>query len=167
MKFSNDPLFVSRNATFSPCRRYRYSLDIVWNATLAMAAFIGLNPSTADEFQDDPTIRRCRGFAEREGCGGMRMLNLFAWRDTRPRKMKAAEAPIGTENNLVRLLEDVNGPQIACWGTHGLHLGRHQAMRALLRGLLCFGCNRDGTPKHPLYFRSKERLVPFGKGILA
>ena len=73
------------SATFSPCRRWRYTLLRRWEpANLIVVAFIGLNPSTADETLDDPTIRRCIGFAKAWGAGGMYMLNLFGWRSTDP-----------------------------------------------------------------------------------
>ena len=64
-------LFVQRSAEFSECRLYRYSLRIVWGTALPLASFVGLNPSTADEWQDDPTVRRCRTFAESWNCGGL------------------------------------------------------------------------------------------------
>jgi hypothetical protein len=162
-RFSNSPLFVSRSAKFSKCRRYRYSLEIVWDATKPIAAFIGLNPSTADEVDDDPTIRRCRGFAESWGCGGMRMLNLFAFRTPKPKVMLAEDDPGGPENDLRDLLEGVTGPRVACWGTHGHHLEMGNFYREMLPGLQCFGRNRDGSPKHPLYLRSTTRLEKFSK----
>ncbi|MFC6644511.1 DUF1643 domain-containing protein [Granulicella cerasi] len=160
MKYSVDPLFVKRTAKFSPCRLYRYTLDIVWDESLPMAAFIGLNPSTADEFQDDPTVRRCRGFAEREGCGGMRMLNIFGYRATDPKVMLAIEDPVGVGNVLHKLIAPIAGPRIACWGSHGMHLGRGAAVAAKIPGLMCFGWNANGMPKHPLYLRADAKLLP-------
>jgi hypothetical protein len=162
VKFSNDPLFVKREAKFSPCRTYRYSLDIVWDASKPLAGFIGLNPSTADEIDDDNTIRRCRGFAESWGCGGLRMLNLFAFRATDPKVMKVQRDPVGPDNDLCLGLAPVNGPRVACWGTHGLHLGRGKYVRDVIDELQCFGRNRDGSPKHPLYLRTETRLQFFG-----
>ena len=84
-------LFVQRSAEFSECRLYRYSLRIAWDPALPLASFIGLNPSTADEWQDDPTVRRCRIFAESWNCGGLLMLNAFAFRATLPADMKKVE----------------------------------------------------------------------------
>ncbi len=165
-KFSTSPLFCERTATFSDCRRYRYTLRIVWQVNLPVAAFIGLNPSTADEFQDDPTIRRCRGFAEREGCGGMLMLNLFAWRSTDPKGMLKAVDSRGPGNripDMLRELDTCKGPWIACWGSHGKHLSRGDQVAREISNLQCFGRNRDGSPKHPLYLSSNEPLKPFTK----
>lgn len=163
-KYTNDPLFISRSAKFSDCRRYRYFLDIVWDVTKPKAAFIGLNPSTADEVNDDPTIRRCRGFAESWGCGGMRMLNLFALRATDPKVMLIDADPGGPENDLCDLLDGITGPRVACWGTHGLHMEMGNYYREMLPDLQCFGRNRDGSPKHPLYLRATTRLEKFSKG---
>ena len=80
----------TRTAEFSPCRRYRYTLSIEWDASKERVMFIGLNPSTADETKDDPTVRRCKQFAKDWGYGAMVMTNLFAWRDTDPKKMLVA-----------------------------------------------------------------------------
>ncbi len=159
-KYTNDPLLVKRTARFSPCRFYRYRLDIVWDERLPMAAFIGLNPSTADEYKDDPTVRRCRGFAVSWKCGGMRMLNLFAYRATLPADMKAQADPVGTGNRLAKLLQGITGPRIACWGTHGAHLdrGRQVFLQLGAAGLHCLGLNADGSPRHPLYLRSDSRV---------
>lgn len=162
-KFTNDPLFITRSAKFSECRQYRYSLEIVWDVTKPIAAFIGLNPSTADELQDDPTIRRCRGFAESWGCGGIRMLNLFAFRATMPKNMLREFDCVGEDNHLPELLQGCTGPHVACWGTHGYHMDRGPKVKAKIPNLQCFGRNRDGSPKHPLYIRATTRLEPFSK----
>jgi len=178
-------LFVRREATFSPCRRYRYTLTITWDETKPLAAFIGLNPSTADEVQDDPTIRRCRDFAQQWGCGGMVMLNLFAFRATNPEVMKAEEYPIEHDyyaNLLTGLVRPIvehnenlpgspNGPIVACWGTHGDSHKYHpnfghwviRRFAWVYRGtpaLQCLGQNADGTPKHPLYLKKTTQLQP-------
>lgn len=149
---------VKRTATYSPCNKYRYTLRIIWDENLPVAAFIGLNPSTATEFQDDPTIRRCRKFAEREGCGGMLMVNLFSYRATFPEKMKEQDDPIGEDNRLAEFLDTCSGPHIACWGTHGSHLDRGAFIAPCFKELVCFGKNADGSPKHPLYLRSDTPL---------
>lgn len=163
LKTHNESLLVFRSALFSDCGDYRYLLEIVWDATKPTAAFIGLNPSTADELKDDNTIRKCRAFAESWGCGGMRMLNLFAYRATEPKVMKSFATPIGNENDIAALIQGCTGPLVACWGTHGLHLDRGSEVKKQFRGLQCFGRNRDSTPRHPLYLSAKTRLEPFGR----
>jgi hypothetical protein len=86
---------TERAAVLSECGRYRYVLTRTWDHDLAACAFIGLNPSTADAHEDDPTIRRCIRFARDWGHGGLIMLNLFAWRSTDPRGLLDAIFPVG------------------------------------------------------------------------
>jgi hypothetical protein len=88
-----------RAAVFSRCRTYRYSLIRVWNPDLSRVAFVGLNPSTADEQADDPIVRRCVGFARRWNFGGLMLVNLFAYRSTNPAGLLAADDPIGPAND--------------------------------------------------------------------
>lgn len=117
---------------------------------------IGLNPSTADDKQDDPTIRRCIDFAKRWGFGGLCMTNLFAWRDTKPENMKAASSPIqpeGTRDNdkWLQHCADEAGMILAAWGTHGDYLNRAKRVIEMLPPMKCLVKNADGSPKHPLY----------------
>jgi hypothetical protein len=156
-------LFTHRSADFSEDRTYRYALKIRW-ADGPNATFIGLNPSTADEFQDDPTIRKCKGFASRWGCGGIVMLNLFAYRATKPSDMKKAVDPIGPENTSTYLggHSYVNhGPTVACWGRHGTFLNRGELIKERVPLLWCLGTNSDGTPCHPLMLPYTTKLIPF------
>jgi len=84
---------MKSHATFSPCRKYRYSLFRIWDEDKSLVLFIGLNPSTADEKEDDPTIRRCINFAKQWGWGygGLIMGNLFSFRATQPSDLKQAK----------------------------------------------------------------------------
>lgn len=142
-----------RQAEFSPCRQYRYTLKIVWHPeNPRLVQWIGLNPSTADEFQDDPTVRRCKEFARRWGYGGIVMTNLFAWRDTDPEKMKAVPNPVGPDND--RWLWEWSGKVdlvVAAWGNDGAHMNRAAAVRHLIPGLKCLKMTAEGEPWHPLY----------------
>lgn len=145
---------------FSPCRLYRYTWEHEWDNTRPPCAFIGLNCSTADENGPDPTVRRCINFAKSWGYGSLTMLNLFAFRATDPRDMKAAADPVGPENDW-RLLEraahvnDTGGIIIAAWGGHGGHLNRSRKVRVLLRGipLHYLTLTKGGEPGHPLYLK--------------
>lgn len=147
-------------ATFSRCRTWRYSLSRHWDPELKAVAFVGLNPSTADETADDPTIRRCTRFARDWGYGGLVMLNLFAYRATDPRDMKAAADPVGPENDtyLQRCAERA-GIVVAAWGAHGDYQGRAQDVvdRGLLGSFTVLGLTKDGHPRHPLYMRADCR----------
>jgi hypothetical protein len=151
---------IYRSADFSLCRTYRYTLWRVWNSKAPPACFIGLNPSTADELEDDPTIRRCMRFAKAWGYGGLVMANLFAFRATDPRMMKAAIDPVGPDNDAWLLrLADKAGIVIAAWGNHGSFMGRDRRVAGIIENLHCLGTTKDGSPKHPLYLRAGTALV--------
>lgn len=166
-----------RSAVFSDDRVYRYTLDIVWDEDRPLCQFIGLNPSTADEIMDDPTVRRCKGFARREGCGGIVMTNIFAFRSTDPQPMKKHPAPIGEitgcgipdpmmEFNDWHILKTADRCRvvIAAWGAHGSHLNRGKHVADLLysrTALKCLGKTGAGHPKHPLYLAANTPLIPF------
>jgi hypothetical protein len=124
--------------------------------------WIGLNPSTADEQQLDPTLTRIARFSEREGMDGFWMGNLFGLRATDPAVMKAATDPNGPGND-ASLLEAAGRCEkiVAAWGVHGEHLDRAAAVVKLLTGheLWCLGTTKDGHPRHPLYVRANQPLV--------
>lgn len=148
-----------RQTIFSPCRTYRYTLWREWIGGKGYAMFVGLNPSTADERQDDPTIRRCIAYAKAWGYSALCMTNLFAFRATEPKDMKAVADPVGPEND-AHLLAMAGGAGVivAAWGTHGTHRGRDAAVRKLLPALYCLALTKDGHPAHPLYL--KKTLTP-------
>ena len=152
-------------AVFSPCRRYRYVLWRTIESSLfrdrdKAVMFIGLNPSTADEVRDDPTIRRCIGFSREWGYSRLCMTNLFAYRATDPRVMKEADDPIGPENDdyLRRLSKEVDCV-IAAWGNGGGFNNRDTAVMDLFPSLYALGLTRAGKPRHPLYVRSGSEPI--------
>ena len=150
---------MERSATLSPCRAYRYALWRRWGRG-PYAMFIGLNPSTADEANDDPTIRRCIGFARAWGYEGLCMTNLFAYRATKPADMKKSANPVGCENDRVLVtFSHCAGVVVAAWGTHGTHMGRDQTVRLLVPGLHYLRLTKDGHPAHPLYLPASLRPV--------
>ena len=143
-------------AVYSDCERYRYLLTRIWDPAGKKALFIMLNPSTATERQNDPTVERCERRARTLGFGGFRVTNIFAWRDTDPKKMRAAADPVGPENDAVLSDSCQWADQIiAGWGSHGAHLDRGVVVARLLKktGLPIFhlGLTKAGHPKHPLY----------------
>ena len=99
---------IYKNATFSNCRKYRYSLSRIWDKKKKLVLFIGLNPSTANEEVDDPTIRRCVNYVQNWGYGGLMMVNLFAYRVTLPSGLKKVKYPIGEDNVFTRTLQNIN-----------------------------------------------------------
>lgn len=157
-------------ATYSPCERYRYDLTRVWDAGGTRAHFIMLNPSTATEVQNDPTVERCERRARALGHGAFRVTNIFAWRDTDPRAMRRADDPIGPGNDAAILSACDWGDVVICaWGTHGNHLGRGPRVEAMLRErnvpLNHLGLTKDGHPKHPLYIGYSVQPTPWTSGV--
>lgn len=126
--------------------------------------FIGLNPSTADETQDDPTIRRCIGFARSWGFSALCMTNLFAFRATDPAVMKAhaEDWDARCENlNVIQRHARRAGIVIAAWGVHGSHMDRDQLVAGMLDNLQCLGFSKDGHPRHPLYLKADSKPMPW------
>lgn len=161
-------IFDKQGAIFSDCRRWRYSLwrrfsDIPCRPK-QFCAFIGLNPSTADETIDDPTVRRCIRFAKSWNFGGMIMLNLFAYRATDPNVMKAFPHPVGEFNDFTidTVCRSV-GQVVCCWGNHGSFQNRSDHVGEILSDVptWCFGTTKTGEPKHPLYLRGDSELIFF------
>jgi len=143
-------------AVYSDCERYRYTLTRTWDPAGGKAAFVMLNPSTATEVQNDPTVERCERRARTLGFGAFRVVNIFAWRDTDPRAMRAAADPVGPENDTAIAEAALWADRVICaWGTHGDHLDRGPAVEALLRAtgrqLWHLGLTKAGQPRHPLY----------------
>lgn len=145
-------------AIFSPDERYRYLLTRKWGDE-KMLPVIGLNPSTATHEVDDPTIRRCIGFAKSWGYGGLVMLNLFAFRATDPKAMiahlDAGGDIVGPVNDAVLAQYATPDREILCaWGVHGDINARGFAVTQVLgmvATLQCLGKTKGGCPKHPLY----------------
>lgn len=153
---------INRQTIFSPCRLYRYTLWREWDAALPYVQFVGLNPSTADEVNDDPTIGRCIQFAKDWGYGALCMTNIFAWRDTDPQRMRRAREPIGADNDrwLVEIAKGA-GIVLAAWGNHGNHLYRSTKVKWLLPKLHCLAVTKKGQPVHPLYQPSNLKPIAY------
>ena len=159
--------FEGSDAVFSPCRKYRYALWRTWDARQPFVLFIGLNPSTADEVKNDPTIRRCIGFAGDWGYGGVLIGNLFAYRATRPEDMKQDSEPVGSENDLwiERMAQDAD-QVVAAWGNHGAYLNRFNEVRELIPQMKCLGLTAQNHPRHPLYLRKDVKRMKYSLSTL-
>lgn len=149
---------------FSPDRRHRYTLVHRWNPLFGdrLIMWIGLNPSTADEQQLDPTLTRIRSFSQREGFDGFVMTNLFGLRTPYPDEMMKDADPVGAENDAALLAAADRCEQIvAAWGVSGVYQARAEAVAKLFAGreLWCLGSTQDGHPRHPLYVAAKQPLV--------
>jgi len=141
-------------AQFSPCRKWRYLLWRRWDEAKPVANFLMLNPSTADEFQLDPTCARARSYAEAWGYGGLIVTNIFAFRNTSPKIMRAAKDPVGPGNDAAIVRAAKEAAIVVCaWGNHGAHNERSARIRDLLKGfkLHTLRVNANGEPAHPLY----------------
>lgn len=168
-----------RDAVFSDDRTYRYALTVTWNVELPKVCFIGLNPSTADEQNDDPTLRRVKRFAKDWGFGGLWMVNLFALRSTDPSALVRHNSPVSEQDGGIRwrsvegrvllprndfyLWTAHNGSAltIAAWGTKGTLNGRDAQVKALLGNLSCLRRTKAGHPEHPLYIPAHTKPIEF------
>ena len=139
-------------AALSPCGRYRYGLWRRWSAGRGELLVVGLNPSRADGHCDDPTLRRCIGFAQAWGFQGLRVANLFAWRARDPVQLRRVGDPVGPDNDRW-LLQLAEGAELilAAWGNRGQWQGRDQRVLTLLGPWHCLGFSAQGAPLHPLY----------------
>jgi hypothetical protein len=151
--------WLASSATFSDDMVYRYVLERVLKPGGGRCAFIGLNPSTADEMKNDPTVTRCINYARAWGYGEFVMLNAYGLRSTDPAGLRACADPVGAENDAWIQVEVAKALiVVAAWGTHARLLGRHEALVGMLSSLHCLGTTKEGYPKHPLYLR--KDLMP-------
>lgn len=164
---TGDDMYMRRTAIFSKCGHYRYALGRMWTPIAdhdirKVLVVVGLNPSTANESEDDPTIRRCMDYARRWGHHGLTMLNLFAYRATDPRQLLTQLANggdiIGGDAQEAALRVFTENRRVLCaWGVHGHIADRSDHVTKKLRELGCelvhLGLTKGGLPKHPLYLR--------------
>lgn len=159
-------------ADFSGCGKYRYSLWRIWDDRLPVAVFIMMNPSTADDIHDDPTVTRCqrrvRGWKGPK-VGGVEVVNVFAWRETDSRLLpgliKNGVDIIGPANDAAILKAARRASIVVCgWGNPGNLLQRGAGVLKTLReaGISPFALkiNQDGTPQHPLYIGYDQEPIP-------
>ena len=153
--------FSKSGAVFSDCRKFRYALWRMWDGDKPLVMIIGLNPSTADEKVNDPTITRCISFARSWGYGGVCVTNLFGFRATAPTELKANHDPIGKENDAwVHEMAKEAAIKVAAWGNHGKFLNRSVEFLSSLDQLHCIKMNKSGEPAHPLYLKAELNPVP-------
>jgi hypothetical protein len=153
-------------ATISACKRYRYLLWRVWDAEKPTAVFLMLNPSTADEIENDPTVERCQRRVHALGYGSLRVVNLFAYRSTDPAQLYQQDDPVGPENDEAILKASKDAGIVICgWGTDGSLHDRGEAVLRLLQqnGVTphYLKLNKDGSPGHPLYIAYSVQPKPF------
>ena len=145
-----------RSAGFSECGRSRYGLSREWNDALPAVNFVMLNPSTADADTDDPTIRKCVGFAKRLGFGKLIVTNLFSFRATDPADLRRAGYPVDPRGNLAVTVAAFQADTVICaWGANARGLDRPAEVLKLIREAgakpMALAYTHDGIPRHPLY----------------
>lgn len=157
------------DAAFDGAREYRYRLWRTWNAEKPTVAFVMLNPSTADERENDPTIRRCVGYADDWGYGTLEVVNLFALRATDPSALRDHGDPVGDANDeYLRRVCDAAAFVVAAWGGKGSIRDRgREVARILDADLHALDTTRDGHPVHPLYQPADADPKPWDERILA
>ena len=156
---------VRSSALHSACGHYRFRLDRIW-APGACVLWVMLNPSTATEVRNDPTVERCERRSRAMGFAGFTVCNLFAWRSTDPAGLWRAADPVGAGNGAVILEASAGAGLILCaWGTHGARDGRGAEVARMLRAaghrLHVLGLTRGGQPRHPLYVAYAAGAVPW------
>ncbi len=162
--------FVRSDAVLSDDGQYRYLLTRTWQPDVVKATFVMLNPSTADASVDDPTIRRCIGFARSWGMGGIAVLNLYALRSTDPEALWSHPDPVGPENDewLRTAGEDSpwhgKGPLIAAWGAHARPDRVARFLELVERPVEALHVTKAGAPGHPLYLPATSELKPWPAG---
>ena len=157
---------MKSEARLSADRMYRYWLLRVWEGRKPILGVICANPSKADETTNDPTVRKVIGFAMRLGYGGVLIVNVAAFRATRPKDCYDALEPIGAENTVEWLhayfLEHRVERVIAAWGNVGAHFEEYcKAIKSRIPNLWCFGRNGNGSPRHPLMLGYDTALERF------
>ena len=141
------PLCTTTRAIFDPTGTYRYSLWREWCADSPPIAFIMLNPSTADDQKDDPTIRRCIGFAHAWGFGALEVVNLFAYRATDSRKLLGVDDPVGSENdNYIVQAVELCPFVVVAWGTKGVLLDSFSTLKRVVKGHCSCCPQRESIP---------------------
>jgi hypothetical protein len=150
-------------ADFSECRNYRYSLWRIWDKSKPMVMFIGLNPSTANEFSDDPTIRRVKAIAKNLGYGGVYMMNCFAYISTDPKSLKINPMSKEWNDNMLTVIASKCADVIFAWGNFEVvkSTGRDLELIEMFPNAKALHINKNGSPKHPLYVKGDVVPVKF------
>jgi hypothetical protein len=155
-------LNILSGAIFSEDRIYRYALWRIWNKDKPKYMQIGLNPSTANEFKNDPTITRGIVRADRLGYGGFFMANLYAYKSTDPKALLKEENTIGEFNDYyIRKMIELSDIQVCAWGSFKPVFKRAPIVLSMIKTPYCLGINSDGNPIHPLYTSYDKPIIKY------
>lgn len=159
---------IQKQAILSKDKNYRYWLSRKWDFSKHSLGFIMLNPSTADSYNDDNTIIKCITYAKSWGYGGIIVVNLFAFRSTKPKELLLINNPIGYENNhYLKQMRDLQ--QIICaWGNKPIiqklkkKFPNYNPLEDIPKDrLYCLQLSKDNIPKHPLYLKKNIQLIKY------
>ena len=147
-----------RRAEFSIDKKERYSLKREWDKSKNKILYIMLNPSFADDKDDDPTIRRLINFTKKFNSGGFLVGNIFTTITPNPKELDKSKGM--SDKNFEELIKLINKVDqiVYAWGSS---IEEPQLLKKLVLNPKCFGKNLNGTPKHPLYVPSQTKLINF------
>lgn len=157
---------TNSGAEFSECRKYRYALWRIWDVTKPLVMFIGLNPSTANETESDPTIRSCMRISKHNGYGGFYMMNCWAYISTDPEKLRDHrfnELICDWNDNMLTVIKAKCKDVVFAWGSFAIvkETDREEELINMFPDALCLARNKNGSPKHPLYCKTETELIPY------
>ena len=151
---------MDKGAYFSESRKYRYALWRIWDKNEPLIMFIGLNPSTADENDDDRTINRVKNFASDWGYGGFYMVNIFAYITPYRNELQECVDPVGENDGWLERISDKCEKIVFAWGSSKIARKRAKVISEKFDGY-ALEINQDGSPRHPLYVKSNTKLQPY------
>ena len=150
---------IKRHALLSKDKKYRYSLKRIWDNDKPKVLFIMLNPSLADNYQDDPTIRRLIKFAKLYGYGGFYVGNLFSYITPYPSELLDKDLMFSKKNiHEIKKMTDLIKDVVYGWGNS---FEEPEWLKQIISNPKCFGKNKNKTPKHPLYLSYNHKLVNY------
>lgn len=153
---------INSDAIFSENRTHRYVLIREWNLNQPSLMIISLNPSTADEELDCPTIKRCIGFAKRWGFGKLFVTNLFSFRTPSPKDLFNSKDPIGDKNDYwLKKLSEKADKIVLAYGNHGKFKDRHNEILKMINNPHCIKKSKTGMPMHPLYLKYTKKPIRY------
>jgi hypothetical protein len=155
---------IDKGALFSDCRRYRYTLWRVWDVKKPLVMVVGLNPSTANELADDPTIKRVTSIMHNWDAGGFFMVNLFALVTPYPEELFECEDPVKENDHYLQITGNICNRILFGWGNFKV-AGRDEIVKKMFPDAYCLHINKNGSPKHPLYCRQNSMPFKYQGGI--
>ena len=159
-----------QGAVFDHTKKHRILLWRLWDEK-PRVLFIGLNPSTANELIDDPTVRRLASFAQSWAYGGFYLCNVFSYCTAHPEELSSARRPTPkathpANQGAILMAEKLTALSVLMWGDGILKVENGWSFAADVANLagptvLCFGKTKKGNPVHPLYLSRNAQLTEY------